>query len=550
MRRPSRPAPVKAARSLLVKLTESPALPAFIRRLPTPTLQRLVEHVGLADAGPLIEMTSTAQLRELFEVSLWQNLVPGQQEVLRPDRFLQWLDVLLEVSPAFAAERLIELGETFLTLQLDPLLEVIAFSTATPHRDDEPCLCMYCELIERGECAGLFGDYLVSAVHHDEWDAVHSLLTELDNVDAEFLMRVLARCCGVPTALGFADDGRALLADETHARETRRGRAGFVTPPIAAAFLKVARSEPIDAICASDGYDDISRRYFEQLSASGESPDVDAEADVGPAESAPAAAPAQLRVLQAALVEAEIVGDRGLLLLSGPRSTRQPVLELQARLDRLQQTDPATFSRRLLELVFLANVLMAGTWHQGGRFTESDAAQAALACANLGMDYAVGGPFPGQSRADAVESLLTQPAGLIRCFRVGWHLLQQLPRRAATALLDVLHAPDVRDRLAHKRWILDDVDAALREPDLLQLIERGEFEAVGDTLVLLGLVLDPHACECLRMLIADFPRFPLQLNIGFRPGHRAASSSRYLTAVQDLERIDVFLQGLDGLLRI
>jgi hypothetical protein len=114
----------------------------------------------------------------------------------------------------------------------------------------------------------------------------------------------------------------------------------------------------------------------------------------------------------------------------------------------------------------------------------------------------------------------------------------------------VLQAPHVRDRLAHKQWILDDVDAALREPDLLQLIARGEFEDVGDNLVLLSLVLDPHACQCLRTLIADFPRFPLQLNVGFRPGHRAASDSRYINSVRDLERIEAFLRELDQSIRI
>ena len=137
MPRSTRPiARANPARSLLDKLTDNPALPAFIRSLPAPTLSRLIDHVGLADAGELVALTSTEQMRELFELSLWENLAPGQQETLRSDRFLEWLDVLLDVSPAFAVERLTELGETFLTLQLDPLVKVIALSTAMAHRDD------------------------------------------------------------------------------------------------------------------------------------------------------------------------------------------------------------------------------------------------------------------------------------------------------------------------------------------------------------------------------------------------------------------------------
>jgi len=85
---------------------------------------------------------------------------------------------------------------------------------------------------------------------------------------------------------------------------------------------------------------------------------------------------------------------------------------------------------------------------------------------------------------------------------------------------------------------------------LLDLIDDGDFEDVSDNLVLLGLVLDPRACQCLRTLISDFPRYPLQLNLGFRPGGAATNDSHHLTTPDQLGKVEAFLEELDALLKI
>src|SRR5262249_39614631 len=69
-------------KQLLKTLTDNPALPAFVRTLQTPVLHKLIEHVGLRDAGDLIVHTTTEQLRGLFEVALWEGLRPGDTEQL------------------------------------------------------------------------------------------------------------------------------------------------------------------------------------------------------------------------------------------------------------------------------------------------------------------------------------------------------------------------------------------------------------------------------------------------------------------------------------
>src|SRR5262249_18454520 len=158
-------------------------------------------------------------------------------------------------------------------------------------------------------------------------------------------------------------------------------------------------------------------------------------------------------------------------------------------------TAPNAFSARLGELIFLANVLMAGSWYQGERFTETDAAQAALACANLGLDY-LAAQSP-RERSEFIAQMLEDRPGIVRLFQVGWHLLQQLPVRATRALLDALRADHVRKQLQHKRWMLDEIETAVSNPDLLELVQDGEFADVSDNLVLIALVLDARACHCL-----------------------------------------------------
>jgi hypothetical protein len=538
-----------SAKQLLKTLTDSPALPAFIQRLQPPVLKRLIEHVGLRDAGELIALTTTAQLREVFEESLWENLIPGKVENLQPGKFLEWLDVMLDVSPAFAAERLVELGDAFVVLNFGPLIRIVDRSAAALLSFDDAAESfdvLKDESLTDDLCDEFCG-HLVRAVHEDEWDAVRTILTQLQSDYPDFLDHVLARCFHQPSALGFNDDGQAFHEDETFAREQRREQKGFVTPHIAALFLRAARAGSLAQLCDQRDYDAVSHKHFEQLANAAQQPVVEPEPDevIEPQEPP---LRSELRSLEAALVQAEIVSDVQPKLLAGPTGTREPMLELQTHLDRLQLTAPQVFSARLGELIFLANVLMAGSWYQGARFTETQAAQAALACANLGVDYLAA--EASSERSEFIATVLEDRPGIVRLFQVGWHLLQQVPLRAAHALLDALRADHVRKQLAHKRWMLDEIETAVSNPDLLALVQDGEFADVSDNLVLLALVLDARACHCLRTLISDFPRYPTQLRVGFRPGQSAVNGTQYIKTRAELDKVEEFLGELDRLIKI
>jgi Family of unknown function (DUF6178) len=541
-------------KQLLQKLSGNPSLPVFIRQLDTPVLNRLIEHVGLADATELIALTTPEQMRELFEVTLWESLIPGQSETHRPEKFLEWLDAMLAVGQGFAAGRLVDLGEDFIVLNLQPLIRVLEASVMSAHADDAPaCQCTVCGLEARDAAWDIIGDYIVIAHHEDEWDSIRALLLQLDQDESGLLQRVLSRCCLRASVRGFADSGEATLADATWERETRREQRGFVTPQMASTFLKTAQAADRDVLLSARNYDPVTRHHFDQLHAAGShaQPEPSTEMPDPDQAAAPDASAAQLRALEQILAESDVISARP-LLLAGPASSDEWAMELQTHLDRLQYTDATTFTARLGELVYLANVLMAGSWFQGERFTEPEAARAALACANLGLDWLLNeaGATQKPLRTRRIESLLEEAPGIVRLFQVGWNLLQSLPRRCGQSLLDALQADHVRAQLHRKQWILDEINSAISDPDLLLLIDQGEFEDVRDNLVLLTLVLDPRACRCLQALIADFPRYPVQLNLGLHHKPLDTREVRYLSTMQQLQRVELFLAEIDRYLKV
>lgn len=546
----------KSGSTLLQKLVSSPALPAYVQSLEAPVLKRLIDHVGIADASALIVHSTAAQLHDVFDVVLWESLEPGRPENHRPEKFLEWADALLGAGEAFAGQRLLELGEDFITVNLAPLVAVYEASLIAGHDHDSRCDCLMCRLDARDTPWELIGDYLVAGEHADEWDTVQPLLIALDDTDSRALQRVLARCCRRVSAGGFSDDGQHATADAAGDRQRRRESAGFVTPELAAVFLRTTRDADASVLADETGYDAITASCFSARSmaatrrndAAGSANVSGPEADEGNDDSPLRGTlnDGERRRLDNLLREGEIIGGTP-LLLAAPANSTGFVPELQTHIDRLQWSDPEAFQARLGELVHLANVLIAGARFRGTRFEQTEAARAAIACASLGLDLLLSSQAGERNsdRRDAIDAALASEPGVIRLFRMGWQHLQSLQRRCGEALVDALQSPHLRDRLKSRAWILAEIDSAISDPDLLQLIERGEFEDVSDNLHLLTLILDPRACRCLQTLIADWPQYPVQLEAGFRHPDLDNREVRHLTRVSQLGRISQFLDELD-----
>jgi hypothetical protein len=394
-----------ASGRLLQRLLEQPGLVAAVRALDARTLGKLIDHVGLEDAGELVALARTEQLEQLFDDDLWRSERPGKDETFDPQRFALWLEVLLETGEEFAAQTLAELDEDLVTLALHRHLLVVdvdALGAELSEREEGD------DLVEKALESALSHEldgFLVIARDPDTFDAILSVLVALDRDRHAELSRLLERCCHLSTSY-IEDNGglyevltaeESLEGDVAFEREKRREREGFVAPSQAASFLALARQSPLDQIAAATTDDPVTRAYFRAYAPA-------------PLAHPPAAARPAASDLLTVLEEAEVL----------PAPARRPLLEatgtrevppLQHAIAALPTADR---ERCLLELNYLTNVMVAGAPHRGRAYRPVEAAEAVMEIAGEGLAHlsARGGTPAG----------LIGAHGLVKLFRIGWHL--------------------------------------------------------------------------------------------------------------------------------
>jgi hypothetical protein len=231
------------------------------------------------------------------------------------------------------------------------------------------------------------------------------------------LRAILEQCCAFSSEYVEEQGGlyevltseQMLVGAAAAAREDRRAAQGFVAPADARAFLELARRGG-----GLEARDPVTRAYFRGLAR---------EAPARPAESAvraraaervgPSADPEELvQMLQdAAVIEptppqpvaALAAGFSAETERAGRSSlapAERPLLLLQAALAELRSQRPDLFSRRVEELHYLANVLIAGSRDRRPRPLE--ALERAIAVCNTGLE-----------RALVAERALARAAGVL-----------------------------------------------------------------------------------------------------------------------------------------
>jgi hypothetical protein len=367
---------------LLQRLLDEPQLPQRVQALAPSALAKLIDEVGLEDAGELVALATPEQLLGVFDEDVWGSIGPGVDESLDPQRFAMWLEVMLEAGPAFVARKVADLPEELVIAALNELLLTIDVDALGPHVEDPELLNKALDATQYFE----LDRYLVVWRGDDGWEAMLSLLVELDASDPDLRERLLATCCetsmeriendGLHNVLTRAE---SLAHDAAAERAERRARAGHVAPTDATSFLRLARTTPLRKIISS-GRDPVVRAYFREI----EMPRVSSEA-----------LPAQVEPLAA---------------LPVGQSTAAASHPLRDALVSLRQVDPPAFSERMEELAFLLNVVVAGCGIDDRRLRSAEAADVVLAVCEIGLAH-LGGPA-------ALEG-----QGADKLFRIGWHLL-------------------------------------------------------------------------------------------------------------------------------
>ncbi len=362
-----------ASTALLSRLIDAPDLVARVRGLAPASFASLVRRIGVEDAGEVVALATTEQLVAAFDEELFTNDRPGERERFDVERFVTWLEVLLEAGDEVAAARFAELSEDFVIQALSSVILVLDDDALRARLDEGDSDARLADKALESALTEEIDGYLLVARRALGWDAALALVVALDLDHRPLLARLLDRCAAL--ASGYVEDLESLtellsaedsLAEDVEGeREERRSRAGFVEPRAARSFLALARS-PVLGDPARAERDPITRAYFRELEPRAASKDrAPRERDDVLAlqgESAPALA-------------RRPSGAAGAPLLDAMRA--------------LHELDPVAFAERIEELAYLANVLVAGSPSaDGGRLAASEAASRVLDAVGRGAAYA------------------------------------------------------------------------------------------------------------------------------------------------------------------
>lgn len=323
--------PKPDVRHVLARILDEPALVAEVRALPPAALTRLIDHVGLEDAGELVALATTEQIASVFDEDLWTRDVPGADEAFDAKRFATWLEILLEAGERVTARRLAELDPDTVTFAFHQLVHVVVTEELAGNEELDD--------IERALAGALsheLGEYMVIARKHEGWDAIVTSLVALDELDHDTCDRLLERLAAL-TERAVEDEGgwydvlseaESLADDVAGDRNERRAKDGFIAASDARAFLRLAREH-----APKPGERDaVTKAYFREL-------------DKSPR---PVTKPSRLMNV---LDRAEITRPKQ----KPPRALGRSLL-----MEAMKDLAPSRQAELMEELAYLVNVLVAG----------------------------------------------------------------------------------------------------------------------------------------------------------------------------------------------
>ena len=503
---------LKQPRELLNHILNQPELPAIIQSLDATVLTKLIRHVGLEDSAEIISMATVDQLKSIFDEDLWRNDTPGRDEFFDADRFGLWLEIILETGSAFAARKLMELDEDLLTLGLCQLVLVVDLDELTL-RMSNSWRSAKDDLLDKVLESTLnqeFDSYLVIAKSDWHWDAILTLLTELNESDHVILNHLLERCYRI--SWEYIEDNGGLFdvltaeemleEDLAAEREARRKSSGFVSPAAALFFLNMARTTALKKIISAKTLDPDARAYLKAAETITESMSA-SRATVKPTETTPSENPdlktlSFLQTLQAA----EVLPSSDQKRLSLPAEPFDHHLPLAKAMRLINLTDSTLYSRRLTELTYLSNILISGCGFQRRTFRPIEAAEAAFSVCNLGGEYLLRAETAIEE-AQSIELMaeLLKIHHLIKLFQVGWKILNDdVIYDSAKALLKFL------DRLKDVLSDPQQSETIVRIADILQSrISAGQPLRFDNQLDQLHAFLDGETIMALTGLLQEYP---------------------------------------------
>jgi len=503
----------------LQRILDTPHLAQAIRSLRPELLHRVIQRVGLEDAAELVALATPEQLSRVFDLDLWRATQPGLDEQFDASRFGTWLQVLLEGGVDMAAEKLAGMSPNVVAAGLAQHVRVFDAGAVSEYMTLDGTLAGG-RLADDGRSCDIAG-YCVVARREDAWDAITEVLIALESAHAKQFHRLMADCRAqsnsTPEESGMDDlleDREQAMFDLAVEREQRRDEQGYVTPAQAHAFLEMARRPAASGATLPNPIARVHSHVVESPAAEAQAPD---------ASSAHAA-------LVEVLIESDILPSPLRALLAGSPGTARRLSRIQMAMHDLFERDPDLYMMRNQELGYLANTLVSGCSVQARAFTPQEAADAAVAVCNLGLEN-----WPHAVKDDVLVA-----HDLIAVFQIGWAVLyERVSLTAARRLIETLAHGRTRDRST--QMALSGLRAALTKH-----VEAGAPWRARGALEVLA-TLDVPAWAVLGGLLGECPVAHDAINAsrGSKPHTVSATAFEFISDNGQLDTIDQFLSSLD-----
>lgn len=530
-----RPSP----RELIERIVHEPQLAASVQALTPRSLGKLIQHIGVEDSGELIALATTEQIEKIFDDDLWTVDRPGEEEQFDVDRFVIWLQVMLEVGERFTAEKLEELPEDLVVLALQrSILVVNVDELQITIGDDEESnrteKALESSLYEE------FDEHMVVARRHDGWDAILTVLLALDAHNPALRRRLLERCCALSEEY-IEDNGslydvltseQMLEADLAGERDDRRSSEGFVAPAAAASFLNLARLHDPETAATMER-DPITQMYMRSQRRTTQSPSTKNEANANIT-----AARTLETLIEKLSGEPNQTRDGPRLLLGGNSSdhVQHGNTLFRRTLENIAERDPNAHGHRLDEIAFLCNVLISGCSISDRAFRPYEAVMATAATCNLGLEWLAetSGTTDDMPRVSAI----LQKDGADGAFRLGFSILHhRVARKTLTAILDRVRGPDAVHRLGEiEAFKICEAAAAARD-----INRPWQFRS---TLWDLHELFDGATIEHLNSLLGEFPLIASHSSHRIHNPYQDAWGSSFISTKKEVQDIARFLANI------
>jgi hypothetical protein len=545
---PSRVSPPAARQAAaeearIAQFLDSSELAETVPLLQPETLHLLIRHSGLEACTGLLAWATPRQLNAVLDIDLWQPDRAGEDDRLDVGRFGEWLEALCDAGASAAAAVVAAMDADIVAAALSAYIRVIDSATLAPSSSDGE----WREVTSLGDITLELGGYVVTARTHSAWEAILSLLVELDAGDPRAFHAIMRGCRqlshSVPEVDGLDDLLMApeqLLHDVAAGRLHRRAGKGYVAPADARAFLQLARERgairptgPRDGNAVATWY--LTPNPDEEPAAQDA---LTIDRDAAPHKARVRAE--QIDAAAAALAGAEVFGNQPRALPGGSAPSQPQLGAVHALLREARASGDSTFAARERELAFLVNALLAGSSILGRPLTNQEASEAALATCNLGLERwpdPTAPPFPGAAPGIPAD------VDLVSVFEAGWAALyDQVSMFVAAQLIATLASTHSFDR-----DIQDDLQALKRE--LEKEWQHGTPWKAGHALEVIA-ILDQPIWVSLIGVFSECPVIPAALSatVERRTGSISPTAFEFISTSSQIRQVQAFMLGLGDLL--